>query len=70
MKQSKFTDSHISGIDQSRWLMLSESFDECFSRFAGSERSLRTAREKLKYQRTSGLSRCRKMIGQAQISTP
>ncbi len=51
------------GIDQSQWLTMSESFEECFSTFAGSERSLRDACEKLEYQRSPGLSRCRAAIG-------
>jgi len=51
------------GIDDSQWLTMAESFEDCFSTFAGSEQSLRTACEKLKYLRPSGLSRCRAAIG-------
>ena len=51
------------GIDRDQWLTMSQTFEECFSTFAGSEQSLRKACEKLEYQRPSGLSRCRVAFG-------
>ena len=51
------------GIDESQWLTMTQGFEDCFTTFAGSEGSLRSACEKLEYQRASGLSRCRVAIG-------
>ena len=47
------------GIDESQWLTMTQGFEECFATFAGSEQHLRSACEKLPYQRVPGLSRCR-----------
>jgi len=51
------------GIDESKWLAMTQGFEDCFTVFAGSEINLRAACEKLKYQRPVGLSRCKKAIG-------
>ena len=51
------------GIEHDQWLTMTQSFENCFSTFAGSEQSLRKACEKLEYQRAAGLSRCREVFG-------
>ncbi|MCB2424839.1 transposase [Thalassolituus alkanivorans] len=51
------------GINSDQWLTMTQQFEECFTTFAGHETSLRTACEKLDYQRPSGLSRCRRAFG-------
>ena len=51
------------GIDESQWLTMTKGFEECFRTFAGSEQHLRSACEKLSYQRPPGLNLCRSAIG-------
>ena len=49
-------------INEAQWITMSKNFEGCFSSFAGNERSLRSACEKLEYQRPSGLSACKQMF--------
>tara|TARA_B100000749_G_C18405771_1_gene456814 strand:+ start:189 stop:1184 length:996 start_codon:yes stop_codon:yes gene_type:complete len=51
------------GINQEQWLTMTQQFEQCFSTFAGQEQHLRSACEKLDYQRPPGLSRCKAALG-------
>ena len=49
-------------INEVQWIAMSKNFEGCFGSFAGNEKSLRSACEKLKYQRPSGLGACKQMF--------
>jgi len=51
------------GIDEDKWLTMTQGFEDCFTTLAGSEGSLRRACKKMRYQRPAGLRRCRAAIG-------
>ena len=51
------------GLDEDRWLSMTQNFEQTFSTFAGNEEKLRTTCERLKYQRPPGLNRCRTAFG-------
>ncbi|MCA6062931.1 transposase [Thalassolituus marinus] len=51
------------GLDEDRWLSMTQSFENTFSTFAGNEEKLRSTCERLNYQRPPGLNRCRTAFG-------
>ncbi|TVV41817.1 transposase [Thalassolituus sp. C2-1] len=51
------------GINQDQWFTMTQQFEQCFRTFAGQERHLRSACEKLDYQRPPSVSRCKAAFG-------
>ena len=51
------------GLDEDRWLSMTQNFENTFSTFAGNEEKLRSTCERLQYQRPPGLNRCRTAFG-------
>ncbi|MCA6063412.1 transposase [Thalassolituus marinus] len=51
------------GLDEERWLSMTQNFENTFSTFAGNEQKLRSTCERLQYQRPPGLNRCRTAFG-------
>ncbi|MCA6062963.1 transposase [Thalassolituus marinus] len=51
------------GLDEDRWLSMTQHFENTFSTFAGNEEKLRSTCERLQYQRPPGLNRCRTAFG-------
>ena len=49
-------------IEEDKWLHMTRDFETCFHSFVGNEKSLRSACEKLNYQRPSGLGACQRMF--------
>ena len=51
------------GLDEDRWLSMTQNFENTFSTFAGNEEKLRSTCERLQYRRPPGLNRCRTAFG-------
>ena len=49
-------------INEAQWFTMAKNFEGCFGAFVGNEKNLRSACEKLEYQRPSGLSACKQMF--------
>ncbi|MCA6064327.1 transposase [Thalassolituus marinus] len=51
------------GLDEDRWLSMTQNFENTFSTFAGNEGKLRSVCERMNYRRPPGLNRCRTAFG-------
>ena len=51
------------GLDEDRWLNMTQNFEQSFGTFAGNEVKLRSICDRLSYQRPPGLNRCRTAFG-------
>ncbi len=51
------------GISQKQWCNISQTFEQTFKQFAGSEKCVRKAAKELGYKRASGIEVCRKALG-------
>ena len=51
------------GLDEDRWLSMTQNFENTFSTFAGNEEKLRSVCERMNYRRPPGLNRCRTAFG-------
>ncbi len=51
------------GLDEDRWLSMTQNFENTFSTFAGNEKKLRSTCERLQYQRPPRQNRCRIAFG-------
>ncbi|MCA6064194.1 transposase [Thalassolituus marinus] len=51
------------GLDEERWLNMTQNFEKSFGTFAGNEVKLRSICERLNYQRPPGLNCCRAAFG-------
>ena len=51
------------GLDEDRWLNMTQNFENTFSTFAGNEEKLRSVCERMNYRRPPGLNRCRTAFG-------
>ena len=51
------------GLDEDRWLSMTQNFENTFSTFAGNEEKLRLVCERMNYRRPPGLNRCKAAFG-------